>query len=518
MVQRASIDEFSESKYLQTCEIPANDFKIEPFTIVIFGGTGDLSRKKLLPALFHNFAEGEFPGAFSILGVGSSPYTDDQYRNLAREAFQTSDPSLFQEEKWGEFRSHLFYFSGDLKVEESYGRLCARLDEIAAPAAGRRKDLVYYMALPPEMSPRVVKMLDQHGLCRGAVNTKIIVEKPFGSDLSSARQLNRELTGSLDEKQIYRIDHYLGKETVQNIIYFRFSNGIFEQVWNHLYIDNVQITVAEDIGVENRARYYEKAGVIRDIVQNHILQIIGMVAMEPPVGFEADFIRDEKTKVFRSIHPVTGADIDRFTVVGQYGPGTAGGKEVPGYRQEKGVASDSRTATFFAGTFYVANWRWAGVPFYVRTGKRMAARVTEIAIQFDQPPLRLFDRSCGALDPNVLLLRIQPNESISLRFGVKVPGKINQIYPIDMRFCYEDTFPGPPPMAYERLLLDCLKGDLTLFVRQDQIEAMWEVVDPIISRWEGQPPGDFPNYAAGTWGPEGAKQLLERDGRRWITS
>jgi len=305
---------------------------------------------------------------------------------------------------------------------------------------------------------------------------------------------------------------------VQNIIFFRFSNSIFEQLWNRRYIDNVQITVAEDIGIDNRVRFYEQAGVIRDIVQNHILQLVGLIAMEPPVGFEADFIRDEKTKVFQSLHLMKEEQVDRFTAIGQYAPGKVQGKEVPGYRQEKGVSPGSTTPTFFAGAFYIANWRWAGVPFYVRTGKRLAKRVTEIAIQFDQPPLRLFGRTCDVLEPNVLLLTIQPEEKISLRFGVKVPSMPNQIYPIDMKFSYKETFQSAPHPAYERLIQDCLKGDLTLFVRQDQIEAMWEAVDPIISCWENQPPKNFPNYAAGTWGPPEAKQLLEQEGRRWITT
>ena len=506
------------TKYLQTCDIPVEGFKIEPFTLVIFGGTGDLSRKKLLPALYHLSLKSELPEHFSILGVGGSQLEEEQYRTLIERALRTSDEVCFSGEKWDIFRRHLFYLSGNLEEEGTYQKLCSRLDQMMVPTREGHKDVVYYMALPPQTTPPVVNLLKKHGLCRGPLNTKIIVEKPFGKDLSSAAELNRLLTGAFDERQIYRIDHYLGKETVQNIIFFRFSNSIFEQIWNHRYIDNIQITVAEDMGIDSRARFYEQAGVIRDIVQNHILQLIGLIAMEPPVGFEADFIRDEKTKVFRSLHPLREEKVDRFTVIGQYGPGKINGKEVPGYRQEKGISPDSKTATFFAGAFYIANWRWAGVPFYVRTGKRMARRVTEIAIQFDQPPLRLFGRTCDVLEPNILLLTIQPEEKISLRFGVKVPRMANQIYPIDMKFSYQETFQTPPSPAYERLVLDCLKGDLTLFVRQDQIEAMWEAVDPIISCWESQPPKNFPSYAAGTWGPAEASRLLEKEGRNWITS
>ncbi len=518
MVQKRRLEDVSSTRYLQTCDILGPEVRVDPFTLVIFGGTGDLSKRKLLPALFHIYGEKEFPDEFSILGVGGSKFSDEDYRGVVEKALRDSSEVRFDAEKWMGFRSHLRYLSGNLEEEEAYRQLRLNFGPAQPPVQEERRKVVYYMALPPQTTPTVVRGLREHGLCGPPMDARIIVEKPFGRDASSAAQLNRLLTGAFAERQIYRIDHYLGKETVQNIIFFRFSNSIFEQLWNRRYIDNVQITVAEDLGVENRARFYEQAGVVRDIVQNHILQLVGLIAMEPPVGFEADFIRDEKTKIFRCLHPLKEDQVSQFTVVGQYGPGKMGGKEVPGYRQEKGVSAQSNTPTFFAGAFYVANWRWAGVPFYVRTGKRMARRVTEIAIQFDQPPLRLFGRACDVLEPNVLLLTIQPDEKISLRFGVKVPNRSNQIYPIDMKFSYGETFQSTPPPAYERLLLDCLKGDLTLFVRQDQIEAMWEAVDPVISYWENQSPRDFPNYAAGTWGPAEADRLLEQEGRKWITS
>jgi len=336
MVEKSRIEDVAVTKYLQTCDITAQSFEVEPFTLVIFGGTGDLSRKKLLPALFQIYLGNELPEHFSILSLGGSKLEDDSYRALMERALRGSDEVCFSEEKWAEFRSRLFYLPGNLEEEGTYQRLCSRLDQVMVPDREGHKNVIYYMAIPPQMTPTAVNLLNARGLCRGPLDTKIIVEKPFGRDFSSAVQLNRLLTSAFDERQVYRIDHYLGKETVQNIIFFRFSNSIFEQLWNRRYIDNVQITVAEDIGIDNRVRFYEQAGVIRDIVQNHILQLIGLIAMEPPVGFEADFIRDEKTKVFRSLHPLREEQVDRFSVIGQYGPGKVQGKEVAGYRRKKG--------------------------------------------------------------------------------------------------------------------------------------------------------------------------------------
>ena len=459
-------------RFLQTCDIAVSSYPIPPCTMVIFGGAGDLSRRKLLPALFHLFRDNELAQGLAIIAVGRSPMTDEEYRRRIQETVREFSQPPWDEEKWGQFRKRLFYFVVPLENGESYRALCGKIEELAPPVPDGRKEVVYYMALPPETTPQVIGQLQAQGLCRERFHTKIVMEKPFGRDYESARQLNAILTQAFTEEQIYRIDHYLGKETVQNIIFFRFANSIFEQLWNRRYINHIQITVAEDIGVENRAAFYERSGAVRDILQNHLLQLIGLVAMEPPIGFEADFIRNEKMKVFQAIRPMEERTIERDMVRGQYGPGTVGGKEVPGYRQEKGVAPDSSLETFFAGVFEIANWRWAGVPFFVRTGKRLARRVTEIAIQFDQPPLRLFGRTCDALDPNILVLTIQPEEKISLRFGVKYPYGANQISPIDMNFSYREAFQMTSLPSYERLLVDCLKGDLTLFVRQDQIEAM----------------------------------------------
>jgi glucose-6-phosphate 1-dehydrogenase len=506
------------SPFLQTCDIQVPESQVKPFILVIFGGTGDLSKRKLLPTLFYIFRQGELPKELAILGIARSKMTDDQYRDLIKKDIQGSSEELWEENGWTDFSRHLFYLSADSSKDESYLSLRNKMDQLMNQTAGDSRDVIYYLAVSPQMAPIVIEGLKRNDLCRGAFNTKIIIEKPFGRDRRSATELNKILTDAFEERQIYRIDHYLGKDTVQNIMFFRFSNNIFEQLWNRHYIDSVQITVVEALGIENRGAYYEQSGVVRDMVQNHILQLIGMIAMEPPIGFEADYIRDEKLKVFLAFQPFRESDIDQFTVRGQYGPGKINGKEVKGYREEEEVAPKSNTPTFFSGKFLIANWRWAGVPFYIRTGKRLAKRITEIVIQFKQPPLRLFGRTCDAVDPNILLLTIQPEEKICLRFGVKYPHSENQIHTVNMVFSYQETFKMRDYHPYERLLIDCMKGDLTLFVREDAIEAMWHIVDPIIARWASIVPDHFPNYEAGTWGPEEANRLLEQDGRHWITT
>ena len=504
-------------KFLQPCDIPVDQHAIEPFTMVIFGGGGDLSKRKLFPALFHLFREEELSARFSVLGFGRRQMTDEQYRAVMKEAVREFGEEGFDEAQWNEFSKRVFFHSGHFEDDEAYRGLEEKIGVISLPADRGKRNVIYYMSVPPHVTPVAVEKMKRHELCGERYSTKVIIEKPFGFDLSSARELNSILVGAFDESRIYRIDHYLGKETVQNIIFFRFSNAVFERLWNSRYVDNVQITVAEDIGIGERGAFYEQTGVVRDIVQNHIMQLIALVAMEPPIGFEADFIRDEKGKVFRALAPMDDAYIDRFTVSGQYGPGAVGGTDVPGYRVEKGVSPDSATPTFFAGKFHIANWRWAGVPFYVRTGKRLARQVTEICIQFKQPPLRLFGRTCDVLEPNALALTIQPEERISLRFGVKYPHVLNKIYPVNMLFSYRDTFNSRSHPAYERLLIDCMKGDLSLFVRQDGVEAIWEALDPLLARWESVPSGDLPNYPAGSWGPVDADLLLKRDGRSWLT-
>jgi glucose-6-phosphate 1-dehydrogenase len=503
-------------KSSEICRIQPLKFDIEPFTMVIFGGTGDLSRRKLLPTLYHLCRDQNLPDDFAIIGFASSARTDEDYREMVRNALAEFGIERSEWECWERFSRHIFYVQGKFDDTGRYRVLEKKITELSAKS-GKGRKILYYMAVPPRFLPDIIENLSVCKLCRGTYETRVIIEKPFGSDQESAVRLNRLIASSFDEEQVYRIDHYLGKETVQNILFFRFANSIFEPLWNRRYIDHVQITVAESIGIENRARFYDSAGVVRDIVQNHMMQLLALVAMEPPIGFEADYIRDEKVKVYKTVRSMDNDYIDRYTVRGQYGPGNVDGRPVAGYRQESNIPPDSGTPTFFAGKFHIDNWRWAGVPFYLRAGKRLRRRVTEISIHFKQPPLRLFSSACEYREPNMLVLGIQPHESINLHIGVKHPGIGNQLYPVNMTFDYEKDLEGAVhfPLPYERLLLDCMKGDQTLFARQDGIEAMWAVVDPIIKRWEETPSDDLPNYEAGTWGPAAADELMSRDGRQW---
>ncbi len=502
----------------QSCEIIPERIDIEPFTMVIFGATGDLSRRKLLPTLYHLCEDQNLPDDFAIIGFASSSQSDMEFREFVRKALEEFSEGPFKSDCWEKFSRHLYYVSGTFENTDSYKKLSQRMEEVSRPAAKKSHDIIYYMAVPPLFLPDIFRQLSACNLCKGTFNTRVIVEKPFGRDKASAAELNGLIADAFNEKQVYRIDHYLGKETVQNILFFRFANSIFEPLWNRRYIDHVQITVAESLGIENRAKFYESAGVVRDIVQNHMMQILALVAMEPPIGFEADYIRNEKIKVYNTVRPLDDEYIDKCTVRGQYGPGNINGKEVPAYREEADISPVSNIPTFFAGKFHIDNWRWAGVPFYLRTGKRLKKRITEISIHFKQPPLKLFSSSCEIREPNVLVLGVQPHETISLHIGVKYPGVGNQLYPVNMNFSYEKDIKGDFHFAlpYERLILDCMKGDQTLFARQDGIEAMWSVIDPVIQRWESTPAPDLPNYASGTWGPDKANDLIQKDGRRWF--
>ncbi|MGC2063080.1 MAG: glucose-6-phosphate dehydrogenase [Thermodesulfovibrionales bacterium] len=507
--------EIIDSRFLQPCGENTGEAEIRPITMVIFGGSGDLSRRKLIPTLFHLHRK-ESLAECTVVGFGRHDLDDDGFRRTMKEAISEFGDEPPDDAQWKDFSRRLYFLSGNYEDDAAYRKLLELIERVSIRTEGAF-DVIYYMAVPPEVVPGIIEKIRQNRKDNGELREKIVVEKPFGRDRTSSALLNRLLTTAFREEQIYRIDHYLGKETVQNILFLRFSNAIFEQLWNNRHIDHVQITVAEEIGIEHRGSFYEQAGVVRDMVQNHILQLIAMVAMEPPVGFQADFIRDERTKIFRSIRPLEKKYIDSCMIRGQYGRGAINSHDVRGYREEEGVSPASCIPTFFAGKFHVDNLRWAGVPFYVRTGKRLPRRISEICIQLRQMPLRLFGRTCDTMEPNILILTIQPDERISLRFNVQYPHTAGQVHSVEMTLNYMETFKTSPHPSYERQLLDCIKGDLTLFVRQEAVEAMWEIVDPIISRWDESAPGDLSSYAAGSWGPEAAKRLIEQDGRRWIT-
>jgi len=490
-----------------------------PATIVIFGGSGDLSKRKLVPALYELHRERQLPPETVIVGYARTGESDETYRAEMKGAvaeFARTKP--LDEAVWNEFATRLFFFRGDLKIPKNFGDLKERLERIESgrSLSGNR---LYYLAVPPSAIADVVKNLGDAGMVYrvdGGPFSRVIVEKPFGRDLGTARALNDEIASVFRERQVFRIDHYLGKETTQNILVFRLGNGLFEPLWNRRYVDHVQITVAEAIGVESRGKFYEEAGIFRDIIQNHVLQLLCLVAMEPPVAFEPNAVRDEKVKVLRSIRPQTPEEILRDTVRGQYGPGAISGQPVSGYRSEKDVHPMSLRETYAAWKVLVENWRWAGVPFYLRAAKRMPKRVTEIAIQFRTPPIAFFRKTgMPQHEPNTLILRIQPDEGIALKFGAKQPGTSMKIDTVTMNFKYSEFFGRSQPEAYERLLMDALNGDSTLFARRDEVEAAWEIVTPVLDAWRDDPPSDHPNYDAGTWGPEAAVALLARDGRRW---
>jgi glucose-6-phosphate 1-dehydrogenase len=485
----------------------------EPAVVVIFGASGDLTKRKLLPALFHLEQSGLLPDQFAVVGVARRPLQDEFPKDM-RDGILQFGGVKEGEKKLDEFIAKVRYHAMNFDDPEGYGKLKALLEDIDQKQDTKGNRL-FYLATAPEYFADIIEQLGKHGMAKppqGKVHT--IIEKPFGHDLDSARQLNDEVNRVFAEDQIFRIDHYLGKETVQNILIFRFANGIFEPVWNRNYIDHVQITAAEDIGIEGRGPFYEKAGALRDVVQNHVMELLSFVAMEPPVSFEAEAMRREKVKVWRSIQAIHPMD----TVRGQYGPGKVDGKDVKGYRQEDRVDPNSGTETYAALKVGIENWRWAGVPFYLRAGKRLAKRVTEITIQFKQPPQLLFKQQSGAckeLQPNLIAMRIQPDEGISLRFGAKVPSPNMEVCPVNMNFSYADAFGKSSANGYERLLLDAMLGDATLFAHRDGVEATWTLLTPILDQWASTKPKGFPNYASGTWGPDSGDELLARDGRAW---
>jgi glucose-6-phosphate 1-dehydrogenase len=496
----------------------------EPCTMVICGATGDLTERKLGPALYNLLLGGFLPPEFTVVGFARRDLSDDTFRDHLLEGINRhsrntpAKPSI-----WESFGRAIHYHQGDFDdptAWERLGRLLDRIDRDRGTAGNR----LFYLAVPPALYPEIARQMDAAGLsvsgsARGDGKkgwARVIVEKPFGSDEASARKLNRELNGVFDEEQIFRIDHYLGKETVQNLAVFRFGNGLFEPIWNRRYIDSVQITVAETVGVEGRGEFYDQIGALRDIVQNHALQLMAMFAMEPPVEFRAADLHDEKLKVLRAVRPMSPAEVFESVIRGQYVSGWVEGHKVPAYRDEPEVAPDSDSETYVALKLGIESWRWAGVPFYLRTGKAMPTRVTEVAVQFKRPPLALFARAnTPQIDPNILAIRIQPDEGILLRFGAKLPGQGLQIRNVNMDFRYGSSFAVDSPDAYETLLLDAMIGDDSLFTRGDEVERAWAIIDPILEAWHAGRGGPIHYYGAGTWGPPAADELLERDGRAW---
>ncbi len=491
----------------------------EPCTVVIFGASGDLTKRKLVPALYRLVQERLVPAEFGIVGVARRPLSNEEFRVKMKDAIvQFSEAKRVDDEVWNSFAQGLYYLPVDIGTADDYRKLSELLEQIDRER-GTQGNRVFYLSTSPTLYAEAVKQLGESGLAKPKDKgwVRVIIEKPFGTDLESAQELNQHIHQYLDESQIYRIDHYLGKETVQNLLVFRFANGIYEPLWNRQYIDHIQLTNAETVGVEGRGGYYEKAGVVRDMLQNHVFQVLSLVAMEPPASLNSEAVRDEKIKAMTAVRPFTPERVRNECVRGQYGAGSIAGKPVPGYREEEGVAPDSATETYSMLTMYFDNWRWSGVPFYIRSGKRLAKRVTEIAIQFKDAPHKLFGTEMmEQMTPNQLIIRVQPDEGITMRVAAKVPGQVTRIRDVNMDFRYGASFGVQLAEAYERLLLDCILGDPTLYARTDMTERGWEIVMPVLAEWartKAEVP--FPNYEAGSWGPQASHELLEQHGRRW---
>ena len=489
----------------------------DPCIMVIFGASGDLTRRKLIPALYNLASQNLLSPDFAIIGLGRSPITDEAARQKATEDIKKFGSGPVDQKIWDDFVQRIHFISGDFDDPNTYNNLKDTLAKVDSEH-GNHGNYFFYMATAPNFFGDIVERLANVGLMHEENGhwRRVIIEKPFGHDLESAKALNQRLLKVAAECQIYRIDHYLGKETVQNILALRFANGIFEPIWNRRYIDHVQISVVETVGVESRGGYYDNAGALRDMVPNHIMQLITLTAMEPPISFEANAVRDEQAKTLHAIQPYSNEDVLSKTVRGQYGEGIVDGERVPAYRSEEGVPPDSRTETFVAMRLMIDNWRWAGVPFYLRTGKRLGGRNTHVVIQFRRAPFQLFrETPVENMMPNQLVLHIQPEEGISLRFAAKTPGPAMQLGEVNMDFEYSDYFGQTPSTGYERLLHDCMIGDATLFQRADMVEAGWSIVNPVLDVWKALPPRHFPNYPSGSWGPKESEELMERDGRRW---
>jgi glucose-6-phosphate 1-dehydrogenase len=507
------------------CENPLQDATrknrvVDPCILVIFGATGDLTSRKLLPALYNLGLDGQLPPHFVCVGFARRDKSHDDFREEMYDAvheFSRKTPT--DGDGWKDFSEQIYYHRSEFDNDAGYDSLNTFLQELDQKY-GTKGNRVYYLSTQPSFFPLIIEKLHQHNLIYDANHVKdkwsrVIIEKPFGHDLNSAITLQEDITEHLDESQIYRIDHYLGKETVQNLLMFRFSNPIFESIWNNNHIDHVQITVGEDIGIGTRGRLWEEAGMLRDIVQNHMMQLLSLVGMEPPTSFRADAIRDEKVKVVESIRQFPVGSYDEYITRGQYAPGFVNGEPVKSYRQEDNVDPESLVETFVALELFIDNWRWSGVPFYLRAGKRLPKRATEIAINFKNAPGFLFQSSGQKIESNTLVIRIQPDEGISLKMNCKVPGLNSPVQPVKMDFQYGTYFGAKPPEAYERLIIDCISGDSTLFARVDEVLASWRLFTPIIDHWANTTPDNFPNYPAGTWGPIDAELLLAKDGRRW---
>ena len=492
--------------------MPSSD---DPFSLVIFGASGDLAHRKLIPALWSLYAARTLPEPFTIVGTGRTEMSEQAFRDKMREGVrQFARLKVPNDNVWGRFASSLVYVPGDPTGPELYARLRQVLEDVERKRSGPA-DRLYYLSTPPSLYDDITVQLGKAGLAAEEGGwTRIIIEKPFGHDLRSAQELNELVTSVFREEQVYRIDHYLGKETVQNVLALRFANGIFEPLWNRNHVAEVQFTVAETVGVEGRGGYYEEAGALRDMIQNHLLQVMCLVAMEPPVTFDPQAVRDEKSKVMQAVRPIDPAHVDASALRAQYAAGFVGNRQVPGYLQEKGVKTDSTTETYAALRLQIDNWRWAGVPFYLQTGKRMARRVSEIVIRFHRTPHMIFRRGEINVDPNLLVIRIQPDEGISLIVEAKEPGPDLKISPVTLEFKYQEVFGGEPPEAYERLLLDAIHGDPTLYSRGDWIEQAWRLTQPILEHW-ARTPGPLPQYEAGSWGPSEADAFIARDGGKW---
>ena len=510
-LERAEADVATENPLVEGLEHPP----VHPTTLVVFGATGDLSRRKLLPALYNLAHEGALPERFEVVGVARGDHPHEDFRELARGSIERFSRRRPDRDVLDGLLAEMRYVSGVFDDDDVYGELDRVLREFD-DRAGYALNRVFYLATAPQFFPLICEKLGAAGLHRcERAGTRIVIEKPFGHDLSSARALNACVLSVFEESQVYRIDHYLGKETVQNLMALRFANALFEPVWNRNFVDHVQITAAEDIGIEGRAGYYDRAGALRDLVQNHMLQLLALLTMEPPSSFSANRVRDEKVKVLSAIMPPAPQDVGSMAVRAQYGPGTVGGKLVPGYLEEEGVPADSRTETYAALRLNVSNWRWAGVPFYLRTGKRLTRRVTEIVVTLKPVPHVAF-QSTGSVgvQQNQIILTVQPDEGVSLSIGAKIPGTRMRIRPVYMEFRYGTSFLSESPEAYERLILDAMRGDATLFTRNDEIETLWGVVDPILSAWHEDTRSPIATYPAGSAGPEEANRILD-DGREW---